>query len=120
MELKPAGEVVGASAGLEDARECVIVGPHVMAQGHVGEEAEGVAVEPVVDVAPDHDVEEDGVLMGGTVEHVAGPVGVSARGEGAHELDLDGGVREETRAVEEAGVEGPQGARGAAVIQGLD
>lgn len=74
MDLKPSGEVVGEGAGLEGEGVGVVVGAEAGGVAEAGEEGEGLGVEAVVDVAADHDVEEDDVevSLGSFVEQVAG------------------------------------------------
>lgn len=68
MDLDTSAKVVGGGTSPEDAGEGVVVGLHMMAEGSVHEEAEGVEVEPVIDVAPDYDVEENSFLGVSAVE----------------------------------------------------
>lgn len=122
MDLEAALEVLGVRAGLEGAGECIMVGLRAVKGNHLRKEEEGFAVEAVGNVAPDHDVEEDGGLGGGAVEDAAGAYGVPTSGVGAHELDLDRGVGGEA-AVEKEGVEiveGREGAPGLAFVEDAD
>lgn len=53
---------------------------------------EGFVVEAVVDIAPDHDIEEHDILVSNFVEYTAGGSRVPTRGVGPHQLDAQGWV----------------------------
>ena len=50
-------------------------------------------VQVIVDVASDHDVEEDHILLRNIVEHIAGEFCFSAESISSHEFDSKGLVR---------------------------
>lgn len=121
MNLAPAGEVVDTGAGLEGEGVGVVVGAEARGVAEAGEKEESLRVEAVVDVAADHDVEEDDVAVsvGSFVEQVAGEGGQPAGGVGAHELDGDGRVCDGAELRVE-GFESWERGGGAALVDGLE